>query len=144
MIVLASDHRGFNLKSQLIEYFKQTGKEFADVGTYSEESTDFPLYAKKGALKVLEDKNNIGVFICYSGNGMVMASNRFKGIRASLCTEEKWTILARRDDLANVLVIPSGIVDFETSKKLIEIFENTPYGEGKYKRRADMIDDENY
>ena len=144
MIVLASAHRGFNLKSNLIEYFKENNTEYVDVGTFSEESTDFPVYAKKGALKVLENKDNIGVFICYSGNGMVMASNRFKGIRASLCTEEKWTILARRDDLANVLVIPSGIVDFERSKKLIEIFLNTPYGDGKYKRRADMIDDENY
>ena len=97
MIVLASDHRGYALKKMLTEYLKEKDIEFVDVGTDSEESTDFPLYAKKGALKVLEDKNNIGVFICYSGNGMVMASNRFKGIRASLCTEEKWTILASND-----------------------------------------------
>ncbi|MBQ7306994.1 MAG: RpiB/LacA/LacB family sugar-phosphate isomerase, partial [Clostridia bacterium] len=65
-------------------------------------------------------------------------------VRASLCTEESWTMLARRDDLANVLVIPSGIVGKEKAIELIKVFLNTPYGEGKYQRRADMIDDPNY
>ena len=143
MLVFASDHRGYKLKSELLDYFKNDYECF-DAGTDSEESTDFPIYAKRGAAKVLEDKNNIGVFICHSGNGMVMAANRFKGIRASLCTEKEWTILARRDDLANVLVIPSGIVDKQKAIELIKLFISTPYGEGKYKRRADMIDDPNY
>lgn len=144
MLVFASDHRGYKLKQALVNYYKNKNFECFDVGTNSEESTDFPIYAKKGALKVLEDKNNIGVFICHSGNGMVMAANRFKGVRASLCTESHWANLARRDDLANVLVIPSGIVSEENAINLIEEFIKTPYGEGKYQRRADMLDDPEY
>lgn len=144
MLVFASDHRGYKLKQELVNYFRNENIECVDVGTDSEESTDFPIYAKLGAKKVLEDTHNIGVFICHSGNGMVMAGNRFKGIRASLCTEKHWAMLARRDDLANVIVIPSGIVNTEDAKELIKEFLNTPYGDGKYKRRADMIDDPNY
>ena len=144
MLVFASDHRGFNLKEELVKHFESQGYTCENVGTFSEESTDFPIYAKRGAQKVLQDIDNIGVFICHSGNGMVMAANRFKGVRASLCTEENWTMLARRDDLANVLVIPSGIVGKEKAIDLINTFLNTPYGEGKYKRRADMIDDPTY
>ena len=144
MLVFASDHRGYNLKEELVKHFESENYVCHNVGTFSSESTDFPIFAKKGALKVLEDKQNIGVFICHSGNGMVMAANRFKCVRASLCTEESWTMLARRDDLANVLVIPSGIVGKEKAIELIKVFLNTPYGEGKYQRRADMIDDPNY
>ena len=144
MLIFASDHRGYKLKKELLEYYQNEKFDCIDVGTDSEESTDFPIYAKKGAIEVLKDSQNIGVFICHSGNGMVMAANRFKGVRASLCTELKWVTLARRDDLANVLVIPSGIVDKENAKLLIDEFIKTPYGDGKYKRRADMIDDPNY
>lgn len=144
MIILASDHRGYELKKQLIEHFKSKNIDYFDVGTDSSESTDFPIFAKKGAEKLLESTNNIGVFICYSGNGMLMAANRFKGVRAALCTKKKWTQLARRDDLANVIVIPSGIVSLNKAKKLIDIFLSTPCGEGKYLRRANMIDDIEY
>ena len=144
MLVFASDHRGYNLKKELVEYYTQKGEICCDVGTDSTESTDFPIYAKKGALKVLEDEKNIGIFICYSGNGMVMAANRFKGIRASLCTEMQWVTLARRDDLANVLILPSGIVNTQKSIELIDEFIKTPYGEGKYRRRAEMIDNPEY
>ena len=144
MIVFASDHRGYNLKTALLDHYTHSGNECYDAGTDSTESTDFPIYAKRGALKVLEDKENIGVFICHSGNGMVMAANRFKGIRASLCTEKEWVTLARRDDLANVLILPSGIVDFDRAVTLIDEFIRTPFGEGKYRRRAEMIDSPEY
>ena len=85
MIIMASDHRGYLLKEELKTFFNQENIITIDVGTYSKEPVDYPDFAKLGMEKVLENKNNVGIFICGSGIGMSIAANRNPKIRAGLC-----------------------------------------------------------
>ena len=95
MIIMASDHRGYILKEQLKTFFNEENIISIDVGTYSKEPVDYPDFAKLGVEKVLEDKNNVGIFICGSGIGMSMASNRSPKRRAALWLNTEMAMLAR-------------------------------------------------
>ena len=85
-IIIGSDHGGYNLKEKIKEVFSDSGYEFEDVGTTSTDSCDYPVYAEKLAKKVTET-NGRGILVCGTGIGMSIAANKFKGIRASHCTD---------------------------------------------------------
>ena len=85
MIAIGSDHGGIELKEQMIEHLKKRGIECKDVGCYSKESCDYPVYAKKVAGEILSGECEQGILICGTGIGMSMAANKIKGIRAALC-----------------------------------------------------------
>lgn len=110
MIIMASDHRGYELKEQLKTFFNEENIITIDVGTYSKEPVDYPDFAKSGVEKILEDKNNVGIFICGSGIGMSMAANRNPKIRAALCLTPEMAMLARKDNDANVLCLGSRFI----------------------------------
>ncbi len=141
MLYIASDHAGFLRKQKLIEYLNKKGVKCADLGTDSAQSTDFPIYAKLLVKKVLEDKQNKGILICGSGIGMSICANRFKGIRAGLCTSPKIAKLARQHNDINVLVLRGRFGTTFGAKQMVNNFLNTQALEGKYKKRMQMIDE---
>ncbi len=138
MIVMASDHRGYALKEELKTFFNQENIITIDVGTYSKEPVDYPDFAKLGIAKVLENKNNVGIFICGSGIGMSIAANRNPKIRAGLCLNPKMAMLARKDNDANVLCIPGSL---RTKKviKIVKVFLTTSFEGGRHARRLKKI-----
>ena len=81
MIAIGSDHGGIELKEQMIEHLEKRGIECKDVGCYSKESCDYPVYAKKVAGEILSGECEQGILICGTGIGMSMAANKIKGIR---------------------------------------------------------------
>ena len=88
-IFIASDHAGFLAKQDIKEILLELGYEFEDLGPFNEDSVDFPIYAKKVAQKVQDNFNlSFGILICGSGNGMAIAANKFRGIRANLGYDE--------------------------------------------------------
>ena len=105
MIILACDHAGYQLKEDIKAFFNKENITTIDVGTYSRESTDYPDFAKAANKKVIENPNNIGIYICGSGLGMCMSANRHPKIRAALCVNEKYANLARAHNNANVIAI---------------------------------------
>ena len=123
MIVLASDHRGFMLKEELKNFFNKENIIVIDVGTYSKDPVDYPDMAKLGIEKVLEDKNNVGIFICGSGIGMSLAANRNNKIRGALCMNEDMAMLARKDNDANVLCLGA---NFLNAKNLGFVWTQNP------------------
>ncbi len=142
MIIMASDHRGYMLKEQLKTFFNEENIITIDVGTYSKEPVDYPDFAKLGVEKVLEDKNNVGIFICGSGIGMSMAANRNPKIRAALCLSSNMAMLARKDNDANVLCLPALFVKRRKAINIIKVFLTTSFEGGRHARRIKKISGE--
>lgn len=138
-IYIACDHGGFALKEALIQT-KLDEVEWVDLGTDSDERTDFPIYAKKVA-EVLKDapEGQKAVLVCGSGIGISIAANRYDWVHAALCTNEEMARLSREHNNANVLVLGGRIIDFETAEKCLNAFLNTDFGGGRYAERFDMI-----
>jgi ribose 5-phosphate isomerase B len=137
-IIIASDHAGFNLKSQIIAHY--IGKySFVDCGTFSTESVDYPDFAHQLAEKTLQT-GDFGILICGTGNGVAMTANKHTGIRAALCWKEEIAELARQHNNANVLILPARHIDNELAFKLIDLFFSTSFEGGRHEKRVQKID----
>ena len=131
-IFIASDHAGFKLKDYLKKYF-----DLSDLGTYDEESCDYPVFAKKLVDQMKEGDK--GILICGTGIGMSIVVNRYKNIRAALCFNEELTVLARQHNNANVLVLGARIISTEIAKTCVEKFLSTDFEGGRHQRRLKLI-----
>lgn len=136
---LGADHAGFEMKNQLIEFLKAKGIECRDLGTYSNESVDYPDMAHPVANEVENGDAGFGILICGSANGVAMTANKHTGIRAAICWNEEVATLARRHNNANIICIPARFVDAETAKRMTEIFFNTTFEGGRHLNRVNKI-----
>ena len=134
----ASDHRGYKLKNDLLKFFEGQ-YELVDVGTYSEESCDYPDYAKALCDKVLNKEVDFGVAICGSGIGISIACNKIKGIYCAKVSNAKEAEYTRNDNNTNVIAFGE-TMDLEEAKKAVETFINTPYSNlEKHNRRINKV-----
>ena len=137
-ILIASDHAGYNLKKILIQELQ--GKiKFDDLGPFSEDSVDYPDYARKLSKKIDLKNDLFGVLICGSGIGMSMVANRFKNVRAALCMNNKMSILARQHNNANILVLGSRLISEQEAIKCLLVFLKTNYEGGRHQARLDKF-----
>ena len=136
MVVLASDHRGYDLKEKLKKFFNDQNIITIDVGTYSKEGVDYPDYAKLGIDKVLQDQRNVGIFICGTGLGMSMVANRNPKIRAALCLSASYAKFARAKNDANVLVLSGDYCKIKKAVQIIKTFLTTDFEGGRHARRV--------
>lgn len=141
MIYIGADHGGVELKKVIIDYLKEKNIEYGDLGTDSEERTDYPIYAKKVCEKIIgngyKDK---GILICKSGHGMTYAANKFKGIRASLAYSEESLKNGIEDDGLNVVTIASNDTNSEEMKKYVDILLNTKFKDfDRYILRVEQV-----
>lgn len=139
MIIIASDHRGYLLKEDLKTFFNQENIITIDVGAYSKEPVDYPDIVKLANAKVLENKNNVGIYICGSGIGVSLAANRNPKIRAALCSNENMAMLARKHNDANVLCIGANFTKKKKAIKMIKLFLTTAFEGGRHARRLKKI-----
>ena len=137
-VLIASDHAGFKLKKILIEELQGEIK-FEDLGPFSENSVDYPDYAKKLSKKIDLKNDLFGVLICGSGIGMSMVANRFKNVRAALCMNNKMSILARQHNNANILVLGSRLISEQEAIKCLLVFLKTNYEGGRHQARLDKF-----
>jgi ribose 5-phosphate isomerase B len=144
MIYIGADHRGRLTVDELCSFLNDLSLEYEVVGEeLSSPEDDYPDFASCVALKVLEDTGNRGILLCGSGQGMVIAANRFRGIRAGLCWDLEEVTLGRSDDDINVLCLPTKIFDLEDAewKKIIRSFLETEFKDApKYARRVEKLD----
>lgn len=138
-IYVASDHAGFELKSYLLDYLQKNNIESSDLGCYSLQSVDYPDYAYKLVEHMKKSPLSKGILLCGSGIGMSIAANRFKMIRAALCTNSTMATLARTHNNANVLVMGARIINNETALECLKAFMKTEYTEKKYQTRIDKL-----
>ena len=141
MIAIGSDHGGYKLKEEIKKYLEEKEIEYIDVGTYSEERTDYPIYAEKVAQKLQSKECDKGIIACRSGAGMAMVANKFKGIRAASIHNEVEAKFAKSDDDINVITLGG---DYITTNEAICIVRNWIAAEfkgGRYQERLDMLEE---
>lgn len=141
-IYIGADHHGFEDKAKITEYLKSLDYDVIDEGDNRlDPNDDFPNYAKNVVDQILNVNNTRGILLCGSGQGMCMAANRFKGIRAAICWDEKSAYLARNDDDANVLCLSADSLNWDNMKQIIDVWLVTPFaGEERFMRRIKELD----
>jgi ribose 5-phosphate isomerase B len=145
-IYIGADHAGFELKKAIIEHLQGVGHEVVDVGAQSlEHEDDYTKYAYGVAVKILGEEDvdaAHGVLICGSGQGMSIAANRVRGIRAALAWSLDSAKTAKRDDNANVLVFPAKFIDEDEAVAAVDAWLKTAFdADPKYQRRLDQIEE---
>lgn len=141
MIAIGADHGGYKLKEEIKRYLDEKGIKYIDVGTYTEERTDYPIYAEKVAKKLQSKECDKGILVCRSGYGMTVAANKFKGIRAASIYDEESAKFAKADDDINVVTLGG---DYLTVNQAICIIRNwiaTEFKGGRYQERLEMIEE---
>ncbi|MBC8213712.1 MAG: ribose 5-phosphate isomerase B [Candidatus Marinimicrobia bacterium] len=139
-ISIGSDHAGFDVKRDLIEYLKSKGYAILDCGTDSNESVDYPEFAHKVGFTITKLEANKGIVICGSGIGVSISANKLKGIRCALCTSENHAVMSRKHNDSNVLALGARMTDFEMIKKITEIWLSTEFEGGRHQRRIEKIE----
>jgi len=144
-IFIGADHNGFELKAQLSEYLKRGGYEVEDEGDQEKHpDDDFPQFAAKVVHAMAADPSYDvrGILICGSGQGMCIAANRYKGIRAILGYDQEAARSSRNDDDSNVLCLPSRTLNFEEAIGIVHVWLMTPFADApRFKRRIAQIEE---
>ena len=139
-IAIASDHGGWDLKAELIEYYKNKGINLQDMGTYSNDSCDYPDMADKLCRAILNKEVETGILICGTGIGISIAANRYKGIRAAVLYNEDVARLAREHNNANIAVFGGRTMNKEDVFKRMDIFLQTEFLGDRHLRRIEKLD----
>lgn len=144
MLYIASDHAGYALKEYLVKFVQETLKmDIKDMGPEKYDKTDdFPDYVKPLTTKLLLDKQNFGILICGSGQGVCMAANRIKGVRAALSYSIDSAESARKEDDANILCLAGKVLSQEHAGAIVKKFLETKFDDQeKRTRRIKKIDE---
>jgi ribose 5-phosphate isomerase B len=134
VIIIASDHAGFDLKETLKSDIAAFGFEVSDLGPMDTNSVDYPDYANKLATAIKGD--GLGVLICGSGIGMSIAANRHRHIRAALCHNATEATLTRKHNNANVLCLGARIIGSEVARDALKAFLTTAFEGGRHETRV--------
>ena len=138
-ILIGSDHGGYKLKQEIIKYLNELGHTVEDCGCYSEESCDYPDIAQDVAKKVLLTGKR-AILVCGTGIGMSIAANRFKGIRASHCTDTFTARMTRMHNDSNILCLGERITGTGLALDIVEIWLNTDFQGGRHERRISKLE----
>ena len=139
-IALAADHGGYQMKNLIAQNLKNQGFDVQDLGTNSEESVDYPDFAQRVVLEILDKKAELGILVCGTGIGISIAANRHKGIRAALLYDDYVAQVAREHNNANILCFGGRTMKIEDVMRRIDIFLNAKYEGGRHDRRLCKLD----
>ena len=140
-IAVGSDHAGFHLKSTLRDWLLTQGHEVEDVGTFSAERADYPVFGAAAAKKVSNGEADYAVVVCGSGQGICMAANKIAGIRAGVIRDAQDAEMTRMHNNANVACFGERVTDSETAINALRIFLNTEFEGGRHQDRVKLLGD---
>ena len=135
-VVLASHHAGYMYKQEIKSFLKGKGVQVVDVGTNSIESCDYPIFAHEAAKKVAAGDVDYGILVCSSGEGIAIAANKTKGVRAGIGYNDDVARLMRQHNNANMIAFGATFMKLPDVLKRIEIFLKTPFEGGRHERRV--------
>ncbi len=142
MIYIGADHRGYELKEHLKEFFDELGFDYEDMGAFElDPADDYPKFAKAVGEHILHPDDR-GIVICGTGVGVDEVANKITGVRCGLALNKEQIKAARHDDDINVLALAADHTSEEDAKEIVKIFLDTEFaGEERYKRRIHEIED---
>jgi ribose 5-phosphate isomerase B len=140
-IALGADHAGVALKHDIKRLLDELQLPYEDVGTYSEQSVDYPDFAERVARGVAAGEFDRGILVCGTGIGMAIAANKIAGIRAAPVTDLDSARLSREHNDANVLALGGRVISRERALEIVRVFLETPFAGGRHERRIRKIGD---
>ena len=142
MIALGCDNGGYGLMQDVIKHLEERGLEYKNYGCYSEESVDYPVYAKKVAHAVADGECERGILICGTGIGISITANKVSGIRAALCGDCFSAQATREHNDANILAMGARVTGPGLALKIVDTFLDTPFSnDERHIRRIKMIEE---
>jgi ribose 5-phosphate isomerase B len=138
-IAVGSDHRGYDIKQQIMAIATELGHECIDFGTGDNNPVDYPDLAYLAATAVSKNEADRAILMCATGIGMSMAANKVKGIRAALCHDELSAHISRDHNNANVLCLSADQIGVVLLRKMVEVWLNTEFSGGRHDRRVRKI-----
>lgn len=139
-LAIGSDHAGYELKKTVYSWLESNGYEVEDMGTHSNDSVDYPDYARKVAESVASGESDQGILLCGSGAGVSIVANKVRGIRAALAFNPEIASLAKQHNNANVLCFPARYSDPGTIEKSLENWFAAEFEGGRHERRVAKIE----
>ncbi|MBN2088534.1 ribose 5-phosphate isomerase B [candidate division KSB1 bacterium] len=139
-MAIGSDHAGFELKELIKKYLDSLHQPYKDFGTDSQTSTDYPDWGAKVASAISNGIHQRGILICGSGIGMSITANKFKGVRAALCTSEYMAEICRKHNDANILVLGGRTTSELMAQKYVKIWLETAFEGGRHQKRIEKLD----
>ncbi|AZI66995.1 ribose 5-phosphate isomerase B [Kaistella daneshvariae] len=137
-IAIACDHAGFKYKEIIKQHLAGT-YEVEDFGTFSEESVDYPDFVHPAANSIVDGKNELGILICGSGNGVQITANKHQDIRCALCWMPELADLARKHNNANMISIPARFIASELAIEIVDKFLTSEFEGGRHQNRVAKI-----
>lgn len=138
-IVIGSDHGGYHLKQNILDYLKELGYEATDYGTYTTDSIDYPDIAKEVGTAVAAGEFDRGILICGTGIGIGIAANKVHGVRAALCHDTFSAIYSRRHNAANILTMGERVIGSGLAREIVRVWLNSEFEGGRHARRVTKI-----
>ncbi len=138
-LTIGCDHAGFELKEKLKKHL-ESKYVVNDKGTFNTDSVDYPDFAHAVAGAIEKHETEFGILLCGSANGVAIAANKHKGVRAAICWNEEIAALARQHNDANIICIPARFINEQTAFTMTEKFLNTAFEGGRHAKRRDKID----
>jgi ribose 5-phosphate isomerase B len=140
-IVIAADHGGFELKELIAKSLLEAGREIVDVGCFSNESVDYPDFAKKAVECIVSGECQMGVLICGTGIGMSIAANRNRAIRAANCSNVYTAKMSREHNNANILCLGARVLEADVAVEMVHVWLETAFAGGRHQRRIVKFSD---
>ncbi|OUO80758.1 ribose 5-phosphate isomerase B [Blautia sp. An249] len=142
MLAIGCDHGGYELKQEILKHLDERNIAYKDFGCDSTASVDYPVYAKKVCNAILSGECEMGILICGTGIGISITANKFRGIRAALCTDCFCAEATRQHNNANVLALGGRVVGPGLALKIVDTFLDTPFSnDERHIRRIQGMED---
>jgi ribose 5-phosphate isomerase B len=138
-VAIGSDHAGLGIKKVILDYLAREGHQVEDQGTFSEESCDYPVFAREVGRRVSSGECERGILICATGNGMAIASNKIKGVRAAVCNDLYTARFSRLHNDANVLCLGERVVGPGLALEIARVWMETGFEGGRHLKRLQII-----
>ena len=138
-IVLSSDHAAISLRQAIAAHLAQGGYHITDIGPTSKESTHYPKHGEAAARKVADGEADFGIILCGTGQGIMMAANKVRGIRCGVCSEPVSARLIREHNNANMLSLGARMIGDLAALEIVDAFLSAKFEGGRHGMRVDMI-----
>ena len=138
-IAIGCDHGGYLLKQDILIWLEEHNIDFEDVGCYSTESVDYPMYGEKVGRMVASGQCDKGIVICTTGIGISIAANKVQGIRCAHCADCLEAEMTRRHNDANMMAIGAGFTGKNMAERMVEVFLTTEFEGGRHERRVNKM-----